>query len=44
MDSLDFSHVELLFNVLDDGLDAVGGLSKVQSIHDYESELAEKST
>ena len=44
MDSLDFSHVELLFNVLDDGLDAVGGLTKAQSIHDYESELAEKST
>ena len=44
MDSLDFSHFELLVNVLDDGLNAVGGLSKVQSIHDYESELAEKST
>ena len=44
MDTLDFSHFELLVNVLDEGLDAGGGLSKAQSIHDYESELAEKST
>ena len=43
MDSLDFSHFELLVNVLDEGLDAVSGLFKAQSIHDYESELAEKS-